>query len=178
VVRAKRRNPEVEALIRERLAYNPETGIVSWRVSHCSRTHAGEEAGSLDKRGYRSVRVAGVLIFSHLLAVFLQTGQWPEEVVDHRNGVKDDNRWANLRECTQTQNLRNRVKSKSKAIPYKGVFNNNGSFMARICVDRKMKYLGNYPDPEQAALAYNEAAVTHFGEFALLNEVPCAPVVS
>jgi hypothetical protein len=97
---------------------------------------------------------------------------------DHINGNKLDNRKENLRICTGVQNRRNRVKYKNNSIGYKGVFikkkHKNKTFesiCAQICVNKKIIHLGTFKTPEEAAKAYNEAAIKYYGEFAQLNEV-------
>ncbi len=87
---------------------------------------------------------------------------------DHINRNKLDNRKANLRYCTKTQNIANRV-ARSKS-GYKGVKKcSKNSWRAMIQRDNKMVYLGSYKSPEEAALAYDMAATTLHGEFAWLN---------
>lgn len=92
--------------------------------------------------------------------------------VDHINGNKLDNRRVNLRRCTQTENNRN-VAPYGKASKYKGVslFKRDNVWVAQITVNYKHINLGRYTTELQAAKAYNEAALKHFGEFAWLNEV-------
>lgn len=93
--------------------------------------------------------------------------------VDHINGNKLDNRRANLRICTRSQNLRNSAAHSDNASGFKGVswFKPAQRWKARIWVDNKEKHLGYFDTPEAAALAYNEAAKKYHGEYARLNEV-------
>lgn len=92
-------------------------------------------------------------------------------VTDHINGDKLDNRKENLRYCTQGQNLRNQRRTRSKSV-YKGVKETlQGSFQARIQINKKQIYLGNFKTPIEAARAYNDAAIEHHGEFAYLNKI-------
>lgn len=88
--------------------------------------------------------------------------------VDHINGDILDNRRANLRVCTKQQNTYNQVK-RGKS-PYKGVYRRYNRWTARLGHEGKMYVLGNYSTPEEAALAYNAAAIKYFGEFAKLNQ--------
>ena len=99
-------------------------------------------------------------------------------MVDHRNGDKLDNRRDNLRLCTNSQNQANRqvIRGKSK---FKGVVwqrtATGGSWKAVITLQKQSTYLGSFRTDLEAATAYNEAAVKHFGEFAYLNDLTLSP---
>ena len=88
--------------------------------------------------------------------------------VDHVNHDGLDNRRANLRVGTQSQNLGN-MRPRGGASKYKGVSRSDGKWMARIQVAGKRKNLGRFATEEDAARAYDEAALAAWGEFALLN---------
>lgn len=92
-------------------------------------------------------------------------------VTDHINGNKLDNRKANLRTCTDSQNLANRDKTSLNKSGYKGVrFHKvDRKWRAQIKVKGKQSHLGNFLSPVDAARAYDEAAIIQFGEFAKLN---------
>lgn len=93
------------------------------------------------------------------------------EFVDHINGDKLDNRKANLRVCSDTQNKRNSKISVRNKSGFKGVSQNTNSnlWRATITIEGKQKQLGYFNDKEKAAKAYNEAARKYFGEFAKPN---------
>lgn len=96
-----------------------------------------------------------------------------DKVVDHINGNAMDNRRSNLRICSQEDNARNRAKSTaaSKSI-YKGVKPRRGKFEANIGRGARYEYLGTYEKEIDAAIAYNLAALSKYGEFARLNDIP------
>ena len=87
--------------------------------------------------------------------------------VDHKNRNGLDNRRDNLRLATHGQNLAN-SKTHSES-GFKGVEKNKHRFYASISIDGKTKKLGGYDTPEEAARAYDEAALEQFGEFARIN---------
>ena len=93
------------------------------------------------------------------------------EITDHINGNGLDNRRCNLRKCTPSQNMWNRRKPKNNTSGYIGVdwHKRDKKWQARICRDRKQKHLGCFDDIEEAARAYDRAALELHGEFALLN---------
>lgn len=93
----------------------------------------------------------------------------PSLTVDHINQVKWDNRRSNLRLATASQN-RGNIKGWSKS-GYKGVTWSQYTWQAAIHIGGKRIALGRFRDPKDAARAYNEAAIKHFGEFAYLNEL-------
>lgn len=88
------------------------------------------------------------------------------ELVDHVNGDGLDNRRANLRPATSSQNAANARRRKDNSSGFKGVSQRpNGRWMARI----RMKSLGTFPTAELAARAYDSAATETWGEFARTN---------
>lgn len=90
---------------------------------------------------------------------------------DHINGNSLDNRRENLRVCSASQNCMNSKKNKKASSKYKGVsfFKRDQNWMASITLNRKDIYLGYFDREEDAAQAYNFAAMKHFGEYARLN---------
>lgn len=92
--------------------------------------------------------------------------------IDHRNRDGLDCRSKNLRSCTHQQNLCNAHKPQGEnGSGYRGVIKNKSRWSARIKVHNQRIHLGTFDTPEEAALAYNKAAIEYHGEFALLNEV-------
>lgn len=93
-----------------------------------------------------------------------------ELVVDHINGNGLDNRRANLRLCSRSENQWNRRKSSQNTSGFKGVFHRGGTrWIARITAHGKTVHLGRFRDPTIAARAYDAAALRLHGEFARLN---------
>ena len=98
----------------------------------------------------------------------------PKKLVDHKNGNGLDNRRDNLRVTDSRGNNSNARKRKNaRTSKYKGVHLDSGSmkWIAQIQVNSKKLSLGHYLVEEEAAKAYNQAALKYFGEFAVLNEV-------
>lgn len=86
--------------------------------------------------------------------------------VDHVNSNGLDNQKANLRECTHSENMRNRIRHNKSG--FKGVFQMGNRWKAMI----RNRYLGLFTTAIDAARAYNAAAKQLYGEFARLNEIP------
>ena len=89
--------------------------------------------------------------------------------IDHVNGNGLDNRQNNLRVCTSSQNRMNRGPSNASKTGLKGVFKSCGKFIAVIGAKGKVKRLGRFDTPEQAAKAYDKEARKLHGKFASLN---------
>jgi hypothetical protein len=160
-------------MLRERMAYDPETGVFRLRRSQ-KRWKAGQVAGSLGKNGYVHIRVAGVLCLAHRLAWLYVNGVWPAEQVDHINGDRIDNRMANLRLATNQQNQRNSKLPRDNTSGFKGAFlvssrkhwKKGRRWKAAITVNSRSIHLGYFATPEEAHAAYCAAAEKHYGEFA------------
>lgn len=90
---------------------------------------------------------------------------------DHVNHNGLDNRIENLRVCSNTQNKHNRLIYSNNKSGYKGVtwFKPVKKWRASIVVNKKQIVLGYFANIEDAARAYDEAAIENFGEFASTN---------
>ncbi len=94
-----------------------------------------------------------------------------DKQVDHINGNTLDNRRCNLRICTASDNMKNRVIGKNNKSGYKGVLwrAERKRFVATIFAGNKQVHLGTFKSREAAAEAYDQAAIKYFGEFARTN---------
>lgn len=159
-----------QARLKELLHYDPDTGVFT-RLGIAGRNGStrsvGSVAGSVSKStGYVRITVDYQEYLAHRLAWLYMTGEWPDLKIDHKNTVKTDNRWLNLRKATDTQNAANRKAKATSATGLKGVTPESGKWRAEIKVGGKSKRLGLYSTPELAAKAYADAASKIHGEFA------------
>jgi hypothetical protein len=102
---------------------------------------------------------------------------WP--MTDHVNHDGLDNRRSNLRPATHAQNLHNQRLRDGTSSRYKGVtwHKRLSKWQAGLTIDSRYIYLGLYAGEEEAALAYNTAALEAFGAYAYLNPVEPEPKV-
>lgn len=156
------------------LAYNSETGVLKWKVRASSRAGPGDIAGSLHRFGYMVIRVNNKAYKAHRIAWLIHYKEWPGTQVDHINGDKADNRLANLRLATASQNQQNRAIDRDNILGYQGVTIKSGGrlkrtrYQAQIQVDKVHRYLGVFDTPEEAHAAYLKAKA----ELHLFQPVP------
>jgi len=117
---------------------------------------------------YARTTISGKCITMHQFLVNAPKGFQ----VDHKDGNGLNNQKINLRACTQKQNSANLRKNKRNTAGFKGVhFNRSRNiFQSYITPDGKHIYLGSYKTAQEAAIAYDQAAIEHYGEFACTNK--------
>lgn len=151
--------------LKELLHYDPKTGLFTWLVDRGAHRCKGQHPGTPDATGYLMIRVDYVIYKAHRLAWLYMTGEWPSIYVDHINGVRSDNRWANLRSADPAQNTIN-SKQRSNRFGYRGIARSSkNSFRAEIRIEGRRVYLGNFATPEAASAAFEEAAAAHNGAY-------------
>lgn len=156
--------------LREVLGYDPITGRFTWRKCVSNRSPAGSEAGCVDKeRGYVRLGVDGAVHLAHRLAWLYVTGEFPVVGIDHINGARSDNRFANLRPAAQSENCCNRGRQANNTSGFKGVTKNHDKWMAQIHLHGIRHYLGTFDSKEHAHGAYASAAARLHGEFARVS---------
>lgn len=146
-------------VLKENLHYEPTTGIFTWIKRH-SGTKIGSIAGGLDKNGYIRISINASRYQAHRLAWLYMTGTMPTDLIDHKNGVKSDNWFDNLRESSHQQNMHNQINpTKGSRVGLLGVSFDKSSnkFMSQIVVNGKNKHLGRFVAAEEAHEAYLKA---------------------
>jgi len=165
------------------IRYDPDTGQMFWRdraesdfpvkksaprvAASWNARYSGKEITTKSSFGHIMVHVnIGVRkrYCGHRIAWLLHYGQWPTNVIDHINGNPSDNRIANLRDCTLSQNARNQKLSSRNTSGKIGVtFNKRAQkWRAWIKVDKKTISLG-YHYTKAEAIAARCAAEKIYG---------------
>jgi HNH endonuclease len=153
--------------LRDVLEYNPETGEFFWKISGHGIS-AGDSAGSIYGNGYRYIQINGLDYRAGRLAWYFVTGEDPADFIDHKDGIRDNNRFLNLRKATNSQNQANRGAPRNNTSGFKGVSwqSSRGKWIAKITVNGKARNLGRYENIDDAVRAYKKAAIEAWGEFA------------
>ncbi len=163
--------PSKEALL-ERFAYDPESGVFTWKITppH-TRVKPGDIAGTTDASGYRRLNVGHEPVLAHRVAWLFVHGRWPEKYIDHANGNRADNRIANLRECDARLNQANKGLMCSNTSGVKGVYwdRDRKRWRAAIRAFGKKVSLGSFTSKEAAAAVYRQKAIELHGEFVNFN---------
>lgn len=147
--------PVTQERVRYLFRYSRKTGLFVRRAKSGPRSQAklGEVAGHKSKKGYVVIKINENAYKAHRLAWLYVTGKWPEDQIDHKNHVRHDNRWKNLREATNAANQQNRNRPrKDNGIGLMGVSRNRSGFKATIQI-----HLGTFSSKKAAHAAYLKA---------------------
>ena len=165
--------------LRSILNYDPESGIV-WHQSRPIRPdfaridkiwnarYATKSNRPRHKDGaYIHLRIDGQIYRAHRVAWVLFYGDWPARMIDHANGLRHDNRIANLRLVDFSKNTINSKTRSDNASGCKGVdyMPKKGMWRARINIGGKPIFLGLFGSADQAHTAYRSAAIRGHGIF-------------
>ncbi len=147
--------------VKEYFDYNPEDGILRWKINKAKRIRAGMPVGYINN-GTRLVATVDYCHYRvHQLVWLWFYGEWPNSEIDHINGNGLDNRIENLRRATRQQNAQNVPMHCDNELGFRGVSRSRDKFVARI----QGKRLGLFSSPEEASAAYEAAAKEIYGEF-------------
>jgi HNH endonuclease len=155
--------------VREWLDYDPDTGEFRWKKVRCGRganqMRVGDLAGTY-QQGYLRICVNGRIYRAHRLAWLLHCGEFPNGFLDYIDGNKRNNRIANLRVATNSENQANRGPPIRKTSGAKGVTWKQGKWHAQIAIEGRQKFLGAFHDKEVVIAARNVGEAKYQGEYA------------
>jgi len=145
--------------LKELLDYNKDTGIFTWKQSRGGLARKGSRAGSIESKGYYQITLKQKLYMAHRLAWLYVHGSFPDNFIDHINGIRTDNRIENLRDVTKGQNQRNQKKYTTNKSGIVGVswHKQHQKWYANIQVNKKTMFLGLFKDIKDAENAVSIA---------------------
>lgn len=130
--------------IKDIFSYNPDTGDITWKVAigrNGGRAKPGDIAGCISKdSGYRLIRYNKILYKSHRLAWLLYYKGSIPGIIDHINGIKSNNRIANLRQASKSENTTNSKPHKDNKIGYKNLSMKDDGYAVQIRKHGKCVY--------------------------------------
>lgn len=147
------------------MTYDDSRKGLVWVKPDSNRAKVGALVGARMANGYRATTVDGKKYLVHHLVWLWHYGTLPpiDKDVDHKNGVRDDNRVSNLRLVTRSVNLVGGLGRKNPLLP--GVTRTPaGRFTAHIHISRKRTYIGTFDSPEEAHKAYVSRHIAEYGE--------------
>ena len=164
--------PELsKSLVRDLLDYNPITGHLRWRTrdrkwfssDRAWRTFNTRFANkpaltSTNTSGYFQGPFLGKHELAHRLIWVWMTGDIPDEI-DHKDGVRTNNKWVNLRNVCRSTNAKNHARQRNSTTGFTGVgfSEEHQKYRARITFEGKRHHLGLFTTPKEAAKAYDLA---------------------
>jgi hypothetical protein len=146
---------EVTSMILERFALDAETGKIYWKSIYSANGLGSELPTYIKANGYKCINIAGRQYLQHRLVWLLAYGKWPENVIDHIDGVRDNNCLTNLRDVSLSVNSHN---CKAKGTYYNKPLK---QWISMIDVNRARIHLGCYKTEEEARAAYEAAKKLH-----------------
>ena len=154
------------------LEYDAFTGKFTWRARSdvpkwWNTKYAGKQAGNQDAHGYITLCIDGRAYKAHRMAWLYITGYIPSVEIDHKDGVRENNAFSNLRLATDLQNAVNAKKRSDNNSGFKGVSWHASSrkWQAQINVNGLRKSLGYFSSPKAASDVYLAKAAELHGEF-------------
>ena len=150
--------------VRVLFTYDPTSGVMRHArpASMLGGPRRADDApiGLVNRQGYLRHKIDDKEYLVHRLAWLYQTGDWPKQNIDHIDGCKTNNRWSNLRDVSQWDNLRGARNPKAgKTLPV-GVMRNPDSKINPYCSRIALPYtksaihLGSFPSVEAAETCY------------------------
>lgn len=177
-----------DGLVFKLFKYNRVTGEFTWRArtpdmfdgdadsqwsqntpaGKCDRwnaRYAGKRAGYKHPSGYMHVKIFGILYGLHNIAWLMINRKWPNPEADHKNRIKSDNRWCNLRKANRFQNCQNRGVRSDNSLGATGIVRTHNKFLVRIQANGKRIKVGRFATLEQAKAAYKKYSKKMHGKF-------------
>lgn len=159
--------PDAEYL-RSLFAYEPDTGLLRWKVERGGKLPGDIAGAKREENGYLQVSIDNRLYRVHLVIWKMVNGTEPVAMIDHWDTIKGNNRWGNLREATKSQNQANQGPLRTNASGVKGVYWYKAyqCWTSQFTKDGKAYFIGYFDNIEDAKVAYQAKYREVYGEFA------------
>jgi hypothetical protein len=146
--------------LKRQLYYDPKTGIFKRRVSNNNKVKIGDITGSL-RLGYVRIKINYIDYAAHRLVWLYVYGYFPENDIDHIDGVRDNNILENLRHVTASCNMQNKTIDRRNTSGFPGISwaKRHKMWSAYMKIRGKTYFIGYYKDKLDAALARYTAEV-------------------
>ena len=146
--------------LKEALWLNQEEGRFYWNKKS-KGVSIGSQAGSFDAYGYGQIRINRCIYKEHRLVWLYLTGKFPDDQIDHKNHLRRDNRFENLRSVNDIENNKNRSMQKNNTSGFVGVSFNKltKKWESYITVGKKRKQIGYFSKLEDAILSRKSANI-------------------
>jgi HNH endonuclease len=149
---------EIMKKIKESFFYEEKTGVIYKKTYRNKALNNFIPTGTKTKQGYLKIRFFRKTISAHRIAYFLYFKKWPENNIDHINGIRHDNRIENLRIATKRDNARNKEFHRKNTRPIGTFFRKDfNKFTAQIHFLNKTLYLGSYKTEKEADMVVKKA---------------------
>lgn len=144
-----------QARLKSLFTYNPDDGVFTRIKTQSNRSKVEKTVGWVTEHGYIRCSVDYKKYFLHRLAFLYMNGYFPEYQIDHKNGIKKDNRWVNLRHVSRKCNMQNTKTFITNKSGFTGVYysKRDKTWWSQARVDDRKVFLGNHDTALDAALA-------------------------
>ena len=153
---------------REVLAYDPNTGSLTWKVALSNRVIAGKKAGGRCDFGRLNISIDGKRYKYHRVCWLIHYGKWPNGELDHIDCNSSNNAISNLREASGSQNSANKRLWLRNKTGVKGVHwaKCNKMWVAEVFHKGERVYQKYFHSFDDAKRARKIAFENFYGEFA------------
>lgn len=141
--------------LKQLLHYDAPSGVFRWRGSWGNCRQPWSVAGRKNDKGYVVIDIESRTFRAHRLAWFYTHGAWPKNQLDHRNGVRDDNKLSNLRDATNKENHENFTLSRVNTTGHRGVSwdKSRQAYTAKVTHHGKTINIGRFDTADEAGAA-------------------------
>lgn len=155
-------------ILRELVFYDRETGVFYWKhraVHHFNNSKYAEYwngkyafrecFNTKNVEGYNIGSFKSKNYYAHRVAWAYITGIWPTDQIDHVNGIRNDNRYVNLKHVTHRENGRNQGLKATNRSGHNGVMweKRSRKWVAQIKINERVIKIGSFSSIEDAIAA-------------------------